>query len=302
MKKNNFKIFGIIFLLSAIGFGQVMSSGSVLQPSSEQSMLLGSIKYGRMQDEFKADSIDFTYEKSPGLAFLMSIVLPGAGEFYSGKKMRALGFFGAEALFWAGYFSQKNKGQNIKDKYENYADENWSLAEWLTISNTNDYSFCGIEGSHSIWVEYNNNAYMANDSLEFYTGKNTFELINLAENGQLTPVKTRDYYENIGKYHQFSCGWDDFKDFHSVGDTVCVVSDNRDYYLSEREKSNKSLKMATNFATAVMFNHLFSALHAQIAAKQYRSEEASKVSWDMGLMTDVRYKNFVRGVKFSLLF
>jgi hypothetical protein len=116
----------------------------------------------------------------------------------------------------------------------------------------------------------------------------------------MQPVRTRDYYENIGKYDQFAGGWNDFLNFNSDPDTV-YMSDLRNNYLNQRKDSNDALKMATNFATAIMFNHIISAFHAQVAAKNY-SPEAEKVSWQVGLITDIRQKNPFRGVSLSVVF
>ena len=41
-------------------------------------------------------------QKSVGLAFLMSLALPGAGELYLGRKGQAVGFLTSEILLWAG--------------------------------------------------------------------------------------------------------------------------------------------------------------------------------------------------------
>jgi len=53
------------------------------------------------------------FEKSPlmkskGKAFLLSFLMPGAGEYYIGNKTLAKSFFFTELVLWAGYFSFKS--------------------------------------------------------------------------------------------------------------------------------------------------------------------------------------------------
>jgi len=263
--------------------------------------LESSLKFNAMA----TDSFEFDYEKSPGRAFLMSAIVPGAGELYSGAKWRALAFAGVEVLSWVMYFNRKNKGENIEKDYMSFADENWALSR-LYENGNNWGKLTGLTGqhgesfgSHSLYLEYDGTEYEGNKA---YLDSTLNGWVAFILNGELQPVKTRDYYENIGKYDQFSGGWDDFTDFNAISDSVVTVSDLRDNYLTQRKESNDALKMATNFATVIMFNHLISAFHAQIAAKNYSSEEANKVSWYMGLVTDVRFKNPIRGLSLSIAF
>jgi hypothetical protein len=116
----------------------------------------------------------------------------------------------------------------------------------------------------------------------------------------MNAVKTREYYENIGKYDQFAGGWEDFAEYNTQPDTI-FMTPLRDDYLTQRYDSNKALKMATSFATIIMFNHLISAFDAIIAAKNYR-EPDQQLSWSVALITDYRQRNPIRGINFSVAF
>jgi hypothetical protein len=285
-------------LVPSLACGQIYMANKVLI-NSDRSLLEGSLKY----QQAEADSFVFDYEKSPGRAFLLSAVLPGAGELYAGAKWRALAFVGVEAFSWLMYFNRKNRGDDLETKYIEFADANWTLAD--LYQNGMDNEKVGLSaqhgsnfGSHPIYLEYEGAEYLGNtDSLDQYLPGWDGYLLS----GDIQPIRTRDYYENIGKYDQFAGGWVDFLDFNSDPDTV-YLSDVRDDYLTQRKNSNDALKMATNFATVIMFNHLISAFHAQIAAKNYTSEEADKVSWHVGLITDVRRRNPIRGLQLSVAF
>ncbi|MBU0711138.1 hypothetical protein KKA87_04345 [bacterium] len=288
MRGHNLKaVLFLAMLLPSLAFAQMHLANETLI-NSDRSILESSLKFNAMA----TDSFEFDYEKSPGRAFLMSAIVPGAGELYAGAKWRALAFASVEVFSWLMYFNRKNKGEGLEQDYMNYADDYWKLNN---LFNNLSNEKTGLDGSHILFLEYNGEEYEGSDSLLNAWGSYVI-------NGEVQPVRTRDYYENIGKYDQFSGGWDDFTDFNTISDSVISVSDLRDNYLTQRKESNDALKMATNFATVIMFNHLISAFHAQIAAKNYSSEEADKVSWYMGLVTDVRFKNPIRGLSLSIAF
>ncbi|MBN2600631.1 MAG: hypothetical protein JXR87_01415 [Candidatus Marinimicrobia bacterium] len=301
MKRTNLKaVIFLAMLFPSLIFAQLHLANETLL-NSDRRTLESSMKFSTMA----SDSFEFDYEKSPGRAFLMSAIIPGAGELYAGAKWRALAFASVEVFSWLMYFNRKNKGEQLETDYMTYADDYWKLSQ-LYQNGASGYLMTGLTGqhgagfgSHSIYLEYNGNEYEGN-AMSLDTALVGWESFILS--GELQPVRTRDYYENIGKYDQFAGGWDDFTDFNSSSDSVVFMSDLRDNYLTQRKESNDALKMATNFATVIMFNHLISAFHAQIAAKNYSSEEADKVSWYMGLVTDVRCKNPVRGLSLSIGF
>ena len=288
-------------LLPAAAYSQLYLANEALL-NSDRSLLENSFKFNAVPE----DSFEFSYEKSPGKAFLLSAIFPGAGEFYAHARWRALAFGSVEIFSWLMYLSSKNKGNDLETKYMRYADTHWDFDEWMKYSGSNE--LCGPEHTHPLFITYKKDG----SEQEFMTDKDfrgvydSLKGVIEIEGGIISPVKTRDFYENIGKYHQFACGWDDYYETHTingvtVSDTV-YMSPDRNHYLHQRKDSNDALKMATNFATVIMFNHLISAFHAQIAAKQYTSEPKQEVSWHVGLLTDIRYKNPIRGISFSLAF
>jgi len=281
-----------------MGFGQSYFD----EPATvtERDRLVYNMRYAQTE----ADTFIFNYEKSPGLAFFLSAVVPGAGEFYAGAKYRAAAFFSVEVVSWVGYFNRKNNGEKLERKYMKWADTYWDAWRWYENGLSTEYfglsdSSRGF-GSHTIYLEYDGEEYKADVS---YLDRELPGWQTYLQNGTLKPIKTRDYYENIGKYDQFASGWDDFDQIVSAVDSLNIpTSPLRKNYLNQRYDSNQSLKMATNFATVIMFNHLISAFHAQIAAKNYRPPEQKDVSWHIGLVTDCTYKMPVRGLTFSLAF
>ncbi len=302
MLKKLVLLFCVVFLLPMMALGQNFDMRAFKNTSASKQQLMA-MQYEN-ENSYEADSVRFDYEKSPGLAFLMSAVVPGAGELYTGKWGRAIGFIGMEALFWGMHFSKKNQGQDIEEEYKEYADEHWNLEEWAsTYSDWNTGSNSpSSHGIHVIIKTYENGEYVwdgnESDIFEIKTGSDFADLRDsiavMEGDAIIEPIKNRDYYENIGKYNQFSYGWEDFE-------TDSTVSDIRDHYLTRREDSNNALKMASQFGTAVIINHVVSAIHAQIMAKTYKAEEKD-LTWNLSLMTDVRRKYLVNGLNLSLRF
>lgn len=268
---------------------------------SERDRLIYNLKYAQVE----TDTFEFSYQKSPGLAFLLSAAVPGAGEFYSGAKYRAAAFFSVEVISWIVFFNRRNIGNRLEKEYTKWADTHWDPYDWWEKS-LSFPDYFGLSdssrnfGSHLIYFDHDGQEYMADIS---YLDRELPGWQTYLQNGTLAPIKTRDYYENIGKYDQFASGWDDFSTITSNLDSLNIpTSPNRKKYLNQRYDSNQALKMATNFATVIMFNHLISAFHAQIAAKNYRPPEQKEVTWYVGLVTDYTYKMPIRGVTFSLAF
>jgi len=58
----------------------------------------------------------------PGRALLLSAMLPGAGEYYSGHKIRAALFFAMEIAAWTGVIYYYNQGQKKDKEFKQFAD------------------------------------------------------------------------------------------------------------------------------------------------------------------------------------
>ena len=118
--------------------------------------------------------------KSTKRAFIYSLALPGAGEFYAGSKIKAGLFFGVEAALWALHFSYQNKGNKKEDEYRDFANAHWDEQEYRE------------------WYES-----LPDSTKDKLTHK-------------LPDTKTQQYYEMIGKYDQFQFAWDDFNEVESI--------------------------------------------------------------------------------------
>lgn len=185
--------------------------------------------------------------KSPKVAFLLSLAVPGLGELYSGATKRGIGFMAAEAFTWVAYASWRSKGNDLKTDFRQFADQHWD------------------EDSYRAWQAYN--ASLGHPYVETET----------------LPVKSEDtqqYYEMIGKYAQFIFGWDDVTGgFTTDFDIMRDLSARRLDYEAQRNESNKYLKRASVVIGLAVINRVVSAIHASAHARSLQASNAVKRIW-----------------------
>lgn len=197
-------------------------------------------------------------KKSPLKAGLFSAVVPGAGQIYNGDFLLSAVFVAAEATFIAFAVIYNNKGNTKTDEFQNYADQNWSVkryAQWTLDNlqnlnpslNKNDYPVFDNNGN-VVWSELN--------KLESAIGYGYSHI--------LPPHGEQQYYEEIGKYPQFSSGWDDFSgnDYHNLSPHFLNYSD-------QRGEANDLYTVSTRAITGIYINHILSALEAAWGASRY---------------------------------
>ena len=64
--------------------------------------------------------------KSPGKAFVFSLLAPGSGELYVGAK-RGYIFLGVEAVAWASSYFLDKSGDKKEQEFERFADQHWDF-------------------------------------------------------------------------------------------------------------------------------------------------------------------------------
>lgn len=107
----------LLFSLGSFGWGMEEPRGY------EQSRFGTPKRFNRSILLDQETSVSGTIQKTPsrGKAFLLSLILPGAGEYYAGSKKMAGIFFGTEVLLWAAYGSFRTYGNWKKDDYKRFA-------------------------------------------------------------------------------------------------------------------------------------------------------------------------------------
>ena len=221
-----------------------------------------------------SDSIDIrsnTFSLKPTLA---SLVIPGFGQYLNKSPLWKTALFtGIEVAGIVGYITWTNKADDITKEYENWADEHWDMNNWVNGSavllseiQSNgfpDVSDVRIDGSHHITIIVNGKYESSHILLE-------------NPNIEYTELRNWDFYEGIGKYDQFVAGWDDAisnweiisKKIKDGQDELIVMTPNKQHYLELRNDSNVLYKNAKFAASAILFNHIFSALDALLGTNK----------------------------------
>ena len=82
-----------------------------------------SLKSGELESvDQNEPAVDYS-KKSYSKAVILSILLPGAGQFYLGEKGRGEVFMGVEVLTWTGFAAFRTMGSWKKNEYIDYAVE-----------------------------------------------------------------------------------------------------------------------------------------------------------------------------------
>lgn len=87
---------------------------------------------------------------SKAKAFLLSFILPGAGEYYAGSNRMARIFLGTEVFLWTTYFSLRTYGNWKKDDYKLFAVSHAGV----DLTGKDDKYFVNIENYDNI-TDYN---------------------------------------------------------------------------------------------------------------------------------------------------
>ena len=190
-------------------------------------------------------------QKSPLRAFMYSALVPGAGQVYTGSKLKAAAFLGLEALAWTGYFVYHAKGNENTDVYEGFADLHWS------------------EVRYSDFLEDNFANHPRDDDSAFDNSGNPYFTHHLPD------TKTQQYYEMIGKYDQFVFGWDDVDTSATpplLQNVPRAQSANRQHYEDLRDDANRMYGRATASLIVMMSNHIISGVEAALAARNHNKK------------------------------
>ncbi|MCJ7576850.1 MAG: hypothetical protein MUO91_00180 [candidate division Zixibacteria bacterium] len=276
MREKGFKTIGflllLVFALFSLSRGETLISKNKNTLSMEDRLAKNSLehyqKFSRLSNSYFVYEGDSTEEKvttdvygfkgkSVKRAFVYSLIVPGAGEFYANSKIKTVLFFGLDATLWTLYFNYHKKGKNKENKYKGFADQHW------------------IEDDYREWLIDSLGITSGSDQDSFWNKKETrYDWLS----HHLPDKKDQQYYEMIGKYDQFKFGWDDFP----VPDTNQAL---RNAYLNMRRDSNNLLNKAKYSVMFSLANHILSAFDAAIAVKKHnrKGERFSQIHLQMRL-------------------
>ena len=247
-----------------------------------------------------SDSLNINSKTSSLKPMIASLVIPGFGQYLNQSPwLKTAIFVGVEVVGIAGYVTWTNKADDITKEYENWADEHWDMNSWVNgsaillsdiqSSGYPDVNDVRIDGSHHITIIVN--------------GKYESSHILLDNpNIDYTELRDWDFYEGIGKYDQFVAGWDDarsswdivHKNIKDGEDELIVMSPNKQHYLDLRNDSNVLYKNAKFAASALLFNHIFSALDALWVANKNK-----ELSYKLDVSIGSKSNYVIKGISFQ---
>jgi hypothetical protein len=215
--------------------------------------------------EFSASGVKSSQmgRKSPGKALVLSLVVPGLGQFYNGNKVKPWIFLGVEVTAWAMYLKWHGDYNDLTNDFETFQRAHWSREDYATYLNaaygfSDDDSISAPEISH-----------------------------------HLPETETGQYFEMTGKYDQFAWGWDDamrdgltLEESLDRPDLAMTVearvpnSTNRATYLRMRKDANDSYDRAERMIIVSIVNHLISGVEAYIGARRHNKKLAGEGDGD----------------------
>ena len=220
------------------------------------------------QEKLVAAKFQTENKKSAVKAGLFSLIIPGAGQAYNGDYWLTAAFVALETTFITYAVIYNNKGNNQTDAFQNFADQHWSVkryAHWTLDNlqhlngslNKNDYNVFDNNGN-VIWSELHR---LETDIGGGYTH-------NLPDYGE------QQYYELIGKYSQYSHGWDDSNqndtDYH-------ILSPRFLSYSGMRGEANDLYTISSRAIAGIYINHVLSALEAAWGASRFNDKLSVKM-------------------------
>jgi hypothetical protein len=276
------------------------------------------IAYAQAADNPATDSAAYTgpVKKNIGRGVMFSLVIPGAGQLYSGSWVRAIPWFAIEVAAWAAYATYHGQGRDKTDEFEAYAGERdnhnhfnyraYLYKEWLTARD--------IGGDNG---KYGADFAAWEALLENWDTRSGYLPTGFTHD--IWDDDRQQYFEMIGKYFtQFGWGWQDTYNLGGGGDISESSWLNPGYdpntgrqltaddptttefdgesmmfniYADMRGDANTLLDKGNIAMEVILVNHLLSAIDAAFAVRRYNKKLTAQPSTlgDLELRYEVKY-------------
>ena len=158
-------------------------------------------------------------EKVIAKAMLFSSIIPGAGQYYNGNKIKAILFGVVEVACIASYFNYHNKADDKKDEYKAYADQHYSFEQFkhnrdIIAKYAYQYNTHLQDDPFDIFYETNDDGGYAQYSPGYFVIDGPeYDNFDVVQN----ELDWQHYYEDMGKYDRYWLGWDDYGVFDDQG-------------------------------------------------------------------------------------
>lgn len=225
-KKGRFLLLITAILLAVSG--EIQASAQSIYYSRGKAEFL----YGGDGNPTSIGDLQTVQKKSLGVAVVMSLIVPGTGELYSGRIWQGLVFLGIEAASWTAYVHYNNQGDEVDAAFRRFADAHWDAE------------------SYRAWID---------EYKEAHNGELPGNFTH-----SLPETKTQQYYEMIGKYDQFVNWWDDYNP--AIG--ARGQSARRLDYEEQRHRSNINYDRAHLASIVAFMNHIVSVIDTIYGVKK----------------------------------
>ncbi len=248
-----------------------------------QQVLYGHLAFSPLGLDSAQELLPGTEEKGPkqrsvAKAAVLSLLVPGAGQFYVGDKLKAVPFFLADVAGWATYFGFRSQGNKRENEYRNYADQHWDAQEYYVFLDT-ALGITSRSDFDPVKRTYDSHWYYPDSIVDLVIIVDTAVSSGFLFSHHVPTrsgedpnnfAKNFEYYESIGKYDQFFAGWDAFA--------------NRRTYLGMRADANSSFSKSKIGLVVSLADRLVAAVDAALAAQRYNK----KVSKDREIELSLR--------------
>ncbi len=209
-------------------------------------------------------------KKSRWLAGAMSLVLPGSGEFYAGSYLKAAIFFVVEAAAITTALIYNHKGDTQTNFFQDYANKHWSASRYAYW--TAQHISTLAPGMTEADIQKFQSAFPdVNSPVNWSTLNEMERAIGNDPNAegythQLPQKGEQQYYELIGKYPQYSHGWDTSNlsesDYH-------ILTPQFSWYSHQRGLANEYYQTGSTAVVFIYVNHFLSTLDAVWSVDRY---------------------------------
>ena len=229
------------------------------------------------------NQVDHSKLKKPLLGGALSLLVPGAGEFYSDRYLKSGIFFAVEVAALTAAIVYNNRGNSQTAAFQNYANQHWSAVDYAIWINQNGANY-EVSGTTYPTIAINPNTSLPSWQRVDFSVINQWEALphNIGFSHELPTYNTQQYYELIGKYSQFKYGWDTYvgKDGTRYGDDgydLTYIPQQMLNYAHDRGKANDQYYTAGLATIFVVANHVISALDAAWSTSNYNKEVTSSM-------------------------
>lgn len=224
---------------------------------------------GLMRNETNSSRSE--HHKSPWLAAGLSLVLPGAGEYYAESYWKAAAFLAVDVTLIALAYSFDKKADRQDAANARYADAHWSVVRYAektfeTFPEIDRSRYAGLINANASLPPWERVDWNLLNQLEREVGSGAGDL-RRSYSHTLPRRPEQQYFELIGKYGQYTLGWDDHSGPYNPSEPAAVGRFK--FYAGERARTEDYFSTASTLVTVTIINHLLSAADAAWTAATF---------------------------------